>query len=179
MVDRVSASVVRITGVEKSEDGEPGRDMVCTGEVIGHNRVLTAGHCVGLRMLADGEKAVVLKTDDLYDLALLGTETHKKPAIVFRDINVSRFEQLTAIGYAWGINKLTVLDVRAFLVDLAPTKRMAPGIIVQGGYVGGMSGGPVVDQKGQQVGIVQQSNDGVGYGVGIQIIRVFLLGEDE
>lgn len=56
MVDRVSASVVRVT------IGDAG---VCTGEVIAQNRVLTAGHCTpqNYEIRADGVLATVLHQD--------------------------------------------------------------------------------------------------------------------
>jgi S1-C subfamily serine protease len=50
-----------------------------------------------------------------------------------------------------------------------------PGIVVQGGYIPGMSGGPVIDKDGQVVGIIQQSDQNIGYGVGVDRISEFLL----
>ena len=93
-----------------------------------------------------------------------------------RDDPVVKFEDLTAIGYAFGWDQALVLDVKVLLVSKAPVDNDTPGIIVRPGYIGGMSGGPVVDMNGQMVGIVQQANSGVGYGVPILIIRAFLLG---
>ena len=172
MVDRVSASVVRITVV--MDEGQ----HTCSGEVIGVNRVLTAGHCFGESIQADGIQAKVLKVDKWADLMVLSVLT-SKPAIEFRDSDVVRFEDLTAIGYAFGWSKLSVTQVRAYLLNIDPfdaNNEMAPGLIVQGTYIGGMSGGPVVDADGRMVGIVQQANQGIGYGVGTQLMRAFLLG---
>lgn len=175
MVDRVTGSIVRIEGTDKEGGGH-----VCTGEVIGvvnHvDRVLTAGHCTGETMTADGHPATILKSDDYYDLLLLSVPDLDKPVVSMRDLSVVRYEDLTAIGYAFGFDQVIALNVRAVLVDYAPTKQMAPGLLVQFEYVRGMSGGPVVDHNGQMVGIVQQGNSGIGYGVSTVLIRAFLLG---
>jgi hypothetical protein len=39
-----------------------------------------------------------------------------------------------------------------------------------------MSGGPITDYQGRVVGIIQQTNEGIGYGVNALTIRTFLLG---
>jgi S1-C subfamily serine protease len=169
VVDRVSSSVVRITG----EMGE--EQYACTGFVVNVHQVLTAAHCIGERMTADGTPAKVLKADANVDLALLDVNTNK-PGLDFRGEPIQRFETITGIGYAWGWRYLTVLDVRAYLVDVKPEQDIAVGTFVQGQYIGGMSGGPVVDRHGLVVGIVQRSNSGVGYGVGVLLIHAFLLG---
>ncbi len=172
MVDRVSSSIVRITVA--TDEG----DHTCSGEVIGVNRVLTAGHCFGALVQADGIQAKVLKVDKWADLMVLSVLT-SKPAITFRDSDVVRFEDLTAIGYAFGWTKLSIVRVQAYLLNIDPfdnNNEAAPGLIVQGAYISGMSGGPVVDADGRMVGIVQQANQGVGYGVGTQLMKAFLLG---
>lgn len=191
VIERAQASVVRITGVmdveEESlqawhpaiswtytQDGARA-NYVCSGFVIGHHLVQTAAHCVGKDMTADGIKATVLKVSKGYDLALLDVATDKAP-LKFRDSSVERFEMLNGIGYAWGWTVQSVLAERAFLVDTAPYEDGAPGLIVQFGYIGGMSGGPVIDNEGKVVGIVQQSNGQVGYGVATNLIRAFLVG---
>jgi S1-C subfamily serine protease len=180
MVDRVSSSIVRITGEKDmmAHYGPVHSGYVCSGFVFRPHQVLTAHHCLGENLRADGVLVKkVLKIDEYYDLALLAVDTQKS-ALVLRDTPVVRFEPVTAIGYAWGWNRLTVLQVRVFLVDMSPDEMTAPGLITQGGAIGGMSGGPVVDSNGQVVCIVQHSNEGIGHGVGVQIIRVFLLGVD-
>ena len=53
-------------------------------------------------------------------------------------------------------------------------EQMPPGLFVAGQYIPGMSGGPVVDHDGKIVGIVQQSNSGIGFGVGVSTIQGFL-----
>ncbi len=176
MVNRVQASVVRVNGMADIPWEGPVQ-YVCSGEVIAPNRVLTAAHCVGTMMQVDGVASTLIAKDDTWDLALLSVKT-SKPALPLRDEDVVRFEPLTAIGYAEGWNYLTVLSEKPFAINIQPITEMPVGIFVQGGYIEGMSGGPVVDKDGRMVSIIQrQVTEVVGYGVGVLPIRTFLLGK--
>jgi len=177
MVDRVEASVVRITGYAQvlTWVDPQTAEYSCTGEVIGIHRVLTAAHCLGDQMTADGKPVKVLKKDEVADLALLEVDLNK-PALVFRGYPVERFEPLTAIGYAWGWSQLTVIKEIPFLLDYQATDEMPPGYFSQGASIEGMSGGPVVDEEGFLVSINQRSVKNTSYSVNLLIIKAFLLG---
>jgi S1-C subfamily serine protease len=171
MVSKVQRSVVKIE-VKGSvlHDG----DGSCSGEVVAQSRVLTAAHCAGEALMIDNQVARIIDIDEYQDLMVLDAHL-ARPALKLRKEPVEKFEPLTAIGYAWGWTEMTVLKVFPFLIHFTPdANEMAPGIFVQTQYIGGMSGGPVVDEYGEQVGIVQQGNQGIGYGVGADAIADFL-----
>lgn len=184
LIDKVQNSLVRISGDREITDmfgiSHTGQ-FVCTGTAIAKDRVLTAAHCThtDYPIYADGVQVKILKADEFTDLAVLHVLTNR-PTLTFRERGVERFEPLTGIGYAYGLVRLSALAVRPFLVNqpspFEPPDRTPPGILVQPSYIGGMSGGPVIDEDGLVVGIVQQGYEGVGYGVGTLIIRAFLLG---
>jgi serine protease Do len=174
MLDRVQSSVVRISNV--------GEDFVCTGFVVQQGRVLTAGHCASPHedMLADGTPAKLLGVDLVDDLALLDTQTSKH-ALTIRTSPVARAEDLTAVGYGFNASLLSVIQLRLLLTNQSldyfteqHEASVAPGLVMEGPLVGGMSGGPIVDHDGKVVGIAQRSFRGFSYGVGTGIIKAFL-----
>ena len=95
MVDKVSSSVVRVTGEAEVMTffGPQHVTYVCSGEVIAVNRVLTAAHCVGESLKADGKPATALSINESYDLALLVVVTDK-PALAFSKHPVKKFDKL-------------------------------------------------------------------------------------
>jgi len=169
VIDRAQKSVYLIHGQK-----EHGR-YACSGFLIADEQVLTAAHCVGDQMTVAGIAATVAESDEYYDLALLRVPIHGTP-LAFRDTPIARFEQLAAIGHAYGWQRITALHVRVYHVNLTPMQGMRPGMLVKPGYIGGMSGGPVIDADGFVVGIIQASNQDLGYGIGITLIRAFLVG---
>jgi hypothetical protein len=182
--DRVSDSIYRVTGKTEIDTWEGPKvvDYSCTGFQIAPDRIMTAAHCVGDEMTADGIPVSVIAADKYFDLALLkGKKTPMlfRKAIEFRERPVDRFEHLTAFGYGFGWNKMSILDEKVFLTNYHVATDGAIGFIVQGGYIGGMSGGPVTDESGFVVGVVQRGNSQIGYSVGTQVIKVFLLDTDD
>ena len=177
MVNRVSESVVRITGSYSDEHSE---GYTCSGTVVHKNMVLTAAHCLMHSLEVDDTPIRGLeRSDSFFDLALLDVRT-PKPALTLRAEPVEMFEPLIAIGHAYGWKKLSALKQTPYLLnytpDLGPELELAPGIFVQGGFMGGMSGGPVVDRDGQMVMIIQRAGEESGYGVSADTIRTFLQG---
>lgn len=168
-IEKVEASTVFITAQEEEGVGR------CTGFVVQTHLVLTANHCVAETMSVDEIVAHAVKVDKINDLALIYASTSKAP-LAFRVAPVARFEMLTAIGHGYGWKALTTLAVRVILVNgsLESDDNAPDGIIVQPGYIGGMSGGPVVDVNGLVVGIVQRGSAQIGYGVNAATILAFL-----
>lgn len=182
IADIASDSIVRITGPieELSPFGPVSTEYTCTGFQIATARILTAAHCIDKDMRIDGFLgSKILKHDELYDLALVEFHGIGRPPLTFRSAPVIRDEPLTGIGYASGFTRLTQIRSRALFIDYTPdSRRIAPGIFVSPAWIGGMSGGPVIDANGDVVGIVQMTfgDNQLGYGVGTLIISAFLLG---
>lgn len=162
-IHRVEQSVLRLTNTAGT----------CTGFVVARNRVLTAQHCVGEDFRANGYPVAAVRVDELLDLAVLDVAA-TQPPLRFREDRVEPFEELTAIGYAFGLPMPMALSVRALIVGIAPVPSMTPGLLVQEESIGGMSGGPMVDHEGQVVAMVQRGNSGTGYGVMVDAMREFL-----
>lgn len=183
VADYASNSVVRIDGTAEEDTlfGPMLMGYACTGFQIQPTQILTANHCVHEDMRADGHTPKVLRTDGYYDLALLEVKESKRPLLSLRDYPLDRGEKLVAIGYANGFPLLTQLDVKVLQIAFTPNfDKIPPGIYVSPGYIGGMSGGPVIDAYGQVVGMVQRGmEDNQGYGVGTEIMRAFLVGSKE
>jgi len=178
-IKQAAKSVVRITGptIRATPHGPMHGLFVCSGEVIQQNVILTANHCTNSDVVyVDSSPAKVTLQNEYYDLAILEVLS-TKPPIEFRDTPVDFFEHLTAMGYAFGFLQMTPIPVTVLIPNMVPARDMPPGIMVSPSYIGGMSGGPVIDADGKMVGIVQDAiGNAAGYGVGIQLIKAFLLG---
>jgi S1-C subfamily serine protease len=180
LIDRVSESVVQIHGKATAMTffGPTEYSYSCSGFVIAKDRVLTDEHCLGEDMTVDGISPVVIqKSVEAVDLALLNIHTDK-PALTFRTTEVKRFSTVYSIGHGYGWKSITALKHRLLLFRNSPAEGYTPGLIVEGPFIGGMSGGPIVDEDGDVIGIVQASNQEIGYGVGWNVIGEFLAGTD-
>ena len=167
MVEKVEKSVTFIKGTT-FEGGET-HHYTCTGFQVTKDLVMTADHCIGDIMTVDGIAAHPAKEDEDADLALVVAKTGRPP-LGFSSHEPQRFEHLTAIGHAFGERQNTVLSEVAFIISGGST-------LVQGGYIGGMSGGPVVNDDGAVVSIVQgyiQEYPQIGIGASESVILTFL-----
>jgi S1-C subfamily serine protease len=172
LAERAANSVVFV-----SIDG-PSQRGSCSGEVVAHNRVLTAHHCIGEKMWADGKPAKVLSSDEYFDLALLSVDTGDRPFISLSDHGIERGDNLIGIGYAFGWDQLSFIHLRVTLANIIPDPQISPRIATEGEVIMGMSGGPVVDSMGRMVSIVQLGAENLSMGVSVPIIRAFLLQTD-
>ena len=177
IVDQASASVLRITG-EKNEATMFGdvetMHYSCSGFAIEPNVVMTANHCLGDHMTADGKDAMVLAGDEKDDLGLLYVPTAKKP-LHFQHNKLVRFEDIMGIGYGYGFPRLTVTFNRVELLDFSPAPgELVPGTFMINPIIHGMSGGPIIDYKGLVVGICQDTVSEASYGVDFITMYNFL-----
>jgi serine protease Do len=171
IADKLSKSVVYI------EAGQ-GR---CTGFIVNADRlrkdqkvdlVLTAEHCNGTAIFADHETATVIWKDTHSDLMLLEVEDTGRPALVIAEKNPKQGQEIGSFGHGYGLEKPMFRHayVSNAAIDL-PELEGGPFVMIDAPFVPGQSGGPVIDEHGEVVSIVQQASQTVGIGVGAEKIR--------
>lgn len=180
VVREVTPSLVHITGVMYSPMEAKLAPYVCSGFVVGDGLVLTARHCVGGGLRVENLPAhVVRMSTDPIDLALVSVIT-AKPVLAPAAASPLENEPVIGMGFAYGREFAIAVAAHVLFVDSTPDpETMYPGLFVAGRYLPGMSGGPVINYEGHVVGMIQQSNTGIGYGVGVSTIRAFLAGASE
>lgn len=168
-------SIGHVTGVMRDEDDDP-HTYGCTAFSIEPCKYLTAAHCVGEDMKVDGVGAVAVKVSVEKDLAVLLVDA-VKPALTLRQRALQFLETAIGLGYGYSWRFPTVTWHKALMFKYSPFEDVYPGTWFQGGFIGGMSGGPIIDVHGQVVGVVQRGNGASGYGVGVDVVEGFLKGE--
>ncbi len=174
-INKAQSSIVHVLGERELGPALYGQ-YTCTGFMVDNHVAITAAHCEGDNVTMDGLKAAFIKDDKVNDLATYYVESSKGP-VKFVKSQPTRFEQVYGIGYALGISAPTVTYNRVLFGDEVGVVQGGAGragLYVTGDYVPGMSGGPVVNWKGDVVGMIQQSNTGIGFGVTAKTILNFL-----
>lgn len=166
-------SVGHVKGEQKDDDDEV-HHYGCSAFAVASRKFLTAAHCVGDKLTVDGIVAKEIKVDEEKDLAILLVDD-TRPPLTLRDRPLSFYEVAYGLGYGYSWAHPTVTFHRALMFKYGPPDTsIYPGTWYQGGFIGGMSGGPIVDESGQVVGVVQRSNDVTGYGVDVDAVKEFL-----
>ena len=167
-LERTARSVVALHDTIDAEDS------YCTAFAIGDHQFLSAAHCIGALMVADGVQATVVKQDNVRDLALI-TAALERPALTLRNKSVHLYEEMTGLGFAFDMPFLSAIGVVVLVKESAPKNSdIYPGVWYSGVFLNGMSGGPIVDKDGQVVGVVQRAGVGTSYGVSVKTIKEFL-----
>lgn len=160
---------------------EIGNAGSCTGFVIDQVRhyVLTAAHCAPGEhevLWVNNVPAKVISRDSKKDLLVVKAEDIDPllPALQLAPTNPVRGQEVMSCGYGMGLER--PFFRQAHVQDdatMIPEEGIGgPFISLDSAFVGGQSGGPVVNHDGQVVMIVQRASNTVGIGVGADIIRV-------
>lgn len=147
----------------------------CTGFVIDAKRhlVLTAQHCEAEKMLADGTPAYKVFADGRKDLLVIRAHGVDKPALKLAAKDPEIGQEVATLGFGWALEfpmfRMSHVSHPRFEIE----GLSGPFVVVDTSYVGGQSGGPVVDASGAVVSIVQRGDqDGTfGLGVGVETIK--------
>ena len=173
VLDRAVRSLVALT----NQEGK----IFCSGFVIHPDKdyIQTALHCItesehlDWEINVDGKPSKLVFVSRLYDLAVLQSPTSKPHLLPTTKATVQGM-MLTGLGHGLGLKK----------VLFAPTRVRVPlhqqrFVIVDEAFTSGMSGGPVIDEEGKVVSIVQKGyrvlpngdpSRNIDYGVAVGIM---------
>jgi S1-C subfamily serine protease len=155
----------------------------CTGFVVNDTAknkdkesveyILTAAHCEGPNLYADQTVAKVLWKDTKKDIMILEVADLNRPAVVLAEHNPKIGEEVASYGYGFALERpmfrtAHVADDKTYIPEDGIG---GPLIVIDAGFVGGQSGGPVVNASSEVVSIVQRGGSGVGLGIGVETIK--------
>ena len=174
LVKTLEKSVVTI---ERNDAGTS-----CTGFVINSRAkdkddhdvdyVLTAAHCEAVNLWADQSVATVIAKNKDKDLLVLSIEDSDRPALKLAKDNPIVGQEAASFGYGYGLERplfrLTHISAETYI----PYDGIGgPLFMTDATFVGGQSGGPVINELGEVVMMVQLGTNSVGMGVGAETIR--------
>ena len=155
-------------------------DGSCTGFVVNSEAkqdkdlILTAAHChtPGKELYADGSTARIVFRDGKKDLMILEVDDLTRPAVTLAEKDPVQGEDVASLGYGYGLEAplFRLAHVSNARISL-PDVEGGPFVMIDAPYVGGMSGGPVINAKGEVVSIVQRASSTVGIGIGAEAIK--------
>jgi len=175
VAERVQKSIAYMTLMVETEP-EVFVPSSCTAFSINQSRHIyaTAAHCTGIDMKLDGNPVGMLYRNDANDLMVLQTAAPGKPALKARTKDIKQGLSVAALGYGWGWDQPMLRTGAISIADISPKDfGSRPHTLFDFPFIGGMSGGPIVDSEGHLVSIVQQSNTREVAGMG-QTLKVIL-----
>lgn len=174
VVKQVEASVVF---------AQVGDEGGCTAFVINQEKhyLLTAGHCFpekGEMLWVDGVAASPVYLDHKRDLLVVEAKyiDPTKPALKLAARNPVIGQEVMSVGFGYALERPFFRQAHVQDDKMAlPGVDGGPFISTDTAFVGGQSGGPVVDGAGDVVMIVQRGDNGTtGLGIGCETIAKFV-----
>jgi S1-C subfamily serine protease len=153
----------------------------CTGFVAStierdgdkYTRIATAAHCDGEQLYADQTPAKVVFKDTKRDLMVIETENLDRPSLKLAAKDPRIGDSVGSYGFGYSLERpmFRVAHVSDDKTYIATDGIGGPLLVIDAAFVGGQSGGPIVNALGEVVMIVQLASDRVGLGVGVETIR--------
>lgn len=168
-VEQVLKSIVYVESAEGS----------CTGFVIDTERkyVMSAEHCDASesKVWVDRVLGNVISKDTKKDLLVFEVKNLDplRPALKLASKDPEIGQEVMSAGYGMGLErpffrKAMISDTA---VQIPESGIGGPYMAIDAAFVGGQSGGPVVNHKGEVVMIVQRASSTTGIGVSASVIR--------
>lgn len=170
---RIAKSVVFVTNRNGSCTGFVIHSDVKTKDDEAKDYILTAAHCEGYDLYADQTPAKIVFKDTKKDLMVLEVDDLERPALRLARENPKPGSDVMSFGYGYGLERamLRVAHISDDDTYIPEDGIGGPLLVIDASFVSGQSGGPVINQAGEVVMIVQMGNAYVGFGVGAEVIR--------
>lgn len=155
----------------QSEEG------TCTGFVVDSAKkyVQSAAHCdtESKKIWVDLVRGTVVSLDTQRDLAIYEVKDldPSRPALKLADKDPEVGEQVLSFGYGMALEQPMAREAMVSSVKLRIPDLFGDFTAIDAPFVGGQSGGPVVNRAGDVVMIVQRANGTTGVGVPASVIR--------
>lgn len=161
----VSQSVVRLSIEGDNVSG------VCSAFSINEKKAyyLTAAHCYGRFISVGGHQAVVVYYNKASDLMVLEIAGERREALPHAKRSATLGQSVAGVGFAngWMVPSAKVGSVmvpKLRIQDHTDDGEMFDDdfLVTDFSFVGGQSGGPLVNADGQVVGVIQMANQFTG-----------------
>lgn len=150
----------------------------CSGFVINEaeDYVLTAKHCgpddPSKPVVVDNIPGKIVATDVHKDLLVVHVPGIDKPALVLAKKAADYGDAVVSFGYGGGFERPMLRQaIVAQPKALVPPAGPGEWVMLDAAFVGGQSGGPVVNEAGEVVMVVQMSNAYMGLGRSAEEIK--------
>lgn len=170
IAEKFASSVYFLEAVNEQDAAVGG----CSGFTINQEKryVLTAAHCDGYKVRIAGTPSLRMFKDERKDLMVLrALSLDLGPAIKLARNNPVVGDEVASLGYGFALEQpmFRVAHISHAAIDIEELS--GPFVMVDAQFVPGQSGGPVLNQQGELVSIVQRGGSGLGFGVGVETIR--------
>lgn len=147
----------------------------CTAFTIDADRdyMLTAGHCEQSSIRVGGLPATIVYKDEKKDLMVLEVKGDDHPALHLAAEPARIGEEVASYGYGYALERPLFRFGHVSDDDFhGPEVGVGgPYTAIDSGFIGGQSGGPVVNAAGEVVAVVQMTTESMGIGVGVKVIK--------